>query len=320
MIILVHLISAKGWTGLPNLGRPISLQNLITGQRNRLAARNGVSLFSGFPCGFIPLLVPLLRGLLPGKPPRLGAVVYALLPRVPLDRALRGRGNPEPREILLLRHQGGGLGQHGVHDNPSPPKTGEGAYPNLHDGHLGAGELLLVRADGAGLQRDPDRRDAAHLAEADIPLEVLAERGACSGQEAGLDEGAGPELREPGERAGDGDHGGEDGAAHEEEPLPPYRRERADQGPRPREQRRRGAVVGVGAVVAVVGVGVGVSGLAGGGAGVGDLEAEQPRRVEASEGEEGARGQVEAATARAPPPARRRAVGEEEGRRRREGE
>lgn len=175
-----------------------------------------------------------------------------------------------------------------------------------------------MRADGAGLQRDPERRDAAHLAEADLPLEVLAERGACRGQEAGLDEGAGPELREPGERGGDGDHGGEDGAAHEEEPLPPYRRERADQGPRPREQRRRGAVVGVGAVVAAVGVRVG--GLGGGVAGVGDLEAEQRRRVEAGEGEEGARGQAEAAAARAPSPARRWAVGEEEGRRRREEE
>lgn len=175
-----------------------------------------------------------------------------------------------------------------------------------------------MRADGAGLQRDPERRDAAHLAEADLPLEVLAERGACRGQEAGLDEGAGPELREPGESGGDGDHGGEDGAAHEEEPLPPYRRERADQGPRPREQRRRGAVVGVGAVVAAVGVRVG--GLGGGVAGVGDLEAEQRRRVEAGEGEEGARGQAEAAAARAPSPARRWAVGEEEGRRRREEE
>jgi len=177
-----------------------------------------------------------------------------------------------------------------------------------------------VRADGAGLQRDPERRDAAHLAEADLPLEVLAERGACGGQEAGLDEGAGPELREPGERGGDGDHCGEDGAAHEEEPLPPYRRERADQGPRAREQRRRGAVMGVGTVIAVVGVRVRVGGVGGGVAGVGDLEAEQRRRVEAGEGEEGARGQVEAAAARAPSPARRWAVGEEEGRRRREEE
>lgn len=75
--------------------------------------------------------------------------------------------------------------------------------------------------DGAGLQRDPERRDAAHFAEANLPLEVLAERGTRGGEEPRLDEGAGPELGEPGERGGNGDHGGEDGAAHEEEPLPP---------------------------------------------------------------------------------------------------
>ncbi|KAG2595294.1 hypothetical protein PVAP13_5KG064187 [Panicum virgatum] len=215
---------------------------------------------------------------------------------MPLDCALGRPGKPKPREVLLLRHQRVGLGQHGVDDDLPPPEAGEGAYPNLHDGHLGAGELLRVRADGAGLQRDPERRDAAHLAEADLPLEVLAERGAGRRQEARLDEGAGPELRDPRERGGDGDHGGEDGAAHEEEPLPPYGRERADQAPQPWEQRRRVAVAGVG----------------GGVAGVGDLEAEQRRRVQAGEGEEGPRGQ---AAAGAPAPAGAR---EEEGRRRRE--
>jgi hypothetical protein len=37
------------------------------------------------------------------------------------------------------------------------------------------------------MQRDPERRDAAHLAEADLPLEVLAERGARGGEEPRLD-------------------------------------------------------------------------------------------------------------------------------------
>ena len=80
MILLVHLISAKGRTGLPSLRRPINLQHLISGRRNKLATRNNVPFFSGFPCSLIPLIVPLICGLLPGEPPRLGAVVYALLP------------------------------------------------------------------------------------------------------------------------------------------------------------------------------------------------------------------------------------------------
>lgn len=52
-------------------------------------------------------------------------------------------------------------------------------------------------------------------------------------------------------------------------------------------------------VVAVV-MRVRVGGVGGGVAGVGDLEAEQRRRVEAREGEEGPRGRVEAG---APAPA-----------------
>lgn len=71
------------------------------------------------------------------------------------------------------------------------------------------------------MERDPERRDTAHLAEVDLPLEVVPQHGAGGGEEARLDEGPGPELRVPGERGDDGEHGGEDGAAHEEEPLPP---------------------------------------------------------------------------------------------------
>lgn len=115
------------------------------------------------------------------------------------------------------------------------------------------------------MERDPERRDAARAADADLPLEVVPERGACGGEEARLDEGPRAVLRVPGERGGDGEHGGEGGAAHEEEALPPYGGQGADQGP----QRRRAVVV------AVAGEAV---------AGVGDPEAEQRGRVGAREG------------------------------------
>lgn len=71
------------------------------------------------------------------------------------------------------------------------------------------------------MEGDPERGDAAHPAEVDLPLEVFPQGGARGGEEARLDEGAGAELRVPGERGGDGERRREDGAAHEEEPLPP---------------------------------------------------------------------------------------------------
>lgn len=116
------------------------------------------------------------------------------------------------------------------------------------------------------MERDPERRDAARAADADLPLEVVPERGAGGREEARLHEGPRAVLRVPGERGGDGERGGEGGAAHEEEALPPYGGQGGDQGP----QRRRRAVV-----VAVAREAV---------ARVGDPEAEQRGRVEAREG------------------------------------
>lgn len=205
---------------------------------------------------------------------------------MPLGRPLGRRRDPQPGEILLLGHERGGLGQHGVDDDPAPPEAGEGPDPDLDDGHLAAGELVGVRADGAGVERDPERGDAAHLADADLPLEVVPERGAGGGEEARLDEGPRPELRVPGERGGDGEHGGEYGAAHEEEPLPPYGGQGPDQGLRARQAQPQRVVV----VVVTVPLH-----LAGAVAGVGDLEAEERGRVEAREGEDGPRDTVAAA-------------------------
>ena len=152
------------------------------------------------------------------------------------------------------------------------------------------------------MERDPERRDAAHLADADLPLEVVPEERAGGGEEARLDEGSRAELRVPGEGGGDGEDGGEDGAAHEEEPLPPYGGEGADQGPRARQPQGRAV-----AVVVVVGAGGGRAV-----AGVGDLEAEERGRVGAREGEDGPRRGVAVGAAAAGP-------ADEEGRRREEG-